>query len=128
MGNKELKITVHRPCELVEIADSDFERRFWTHAGGTGDECWMWMMSCSGPGYGQIRHNGVMYYAHRLAFQFVYGEIPKGMLVTHKCDTRGCVNPSHLKLGTHADNMADMKRKHRGSGSKRRVQCKQVGI
>lgn len=50
---------------------------------------------------------------HRASYMVWKGEIPKGMYVLHKCDNRACINPEHLFLGTHIDNMNDMKKKNR---------------
>lgn len=70
--------------------------------------CWLWSGTL-GPihGYGQIRIANVLWCAHRLSYTVHYGEIPPGLMVLHRCDTRPCVNPDHLYLGTAKDNVRD---------------------
>ena len=76
--------------------------------------CWEWRASKGNKGYGQFLINGQIRQAHRVSYQLYVGEIPEGLYVCHRCDNPGCVNPSHLFLGTQTDNMRDCENKGRG--------------
>jgi hypothetical protein len=79
-----------------------------------GPECWDWMGTKNNHGYGRLGS----IYAHRVSYERTFGPIPKGMHVLHRCDNPPCTNPSHLMIGTHRDNMADMRLKGRVHGGK----------
>jgi hypothetical protein len=75
--------------------------------------CWLWVGAYKGKGYGHMGHDGANIAAHRLSYEIHHGPIPNGMLVCHRCDTPECVNPDHLWLGTHQDNLLDASQKKR---------------
>lgn len=76
--------------------------------------CWLWLGALDQLGYGFACLPGRrVVRAHRAVYEFCRGSIPQGMHLLHRCDVRCCVNPAHLFLGTHVDNMADMVKKGR---------------
>lgn len=80
------------------------EERFWKKVDKTG-ECWLWTAVCNSDHYGRFWHGGKMVLAHRVSYAWANGEIPEGMYVDHRCHTRNCVRPDHLRLATHAQNL-----------------------
>lgn len=77
--------------------------------------CWLWTAAAfKRTGYGQVRL-GAMRRAHRAAWFLTHGDIPAGLFVLHTCDVRLCVNPAHLYLGSHVENMADRSKRGRAA-------------
>jgi hypothetical protein len=85
------------------------------------DECWEWQGKNDPAGYGRY---SIGYYAHRLAWEYINGEIPISMFVCHHCDNPLCVNPLHLFLGTAKDNTDDMIKKGRAGFQKKKPALK----
>jgi hypothetical protein len=97
-----------RCCRPEHHRPRTFTARFWENVIKKGD-CHIWNGSKLSGGYGHITIKGKSFLVHRMAYELHYLKaIPKGKMVLHSCHNRDCINPEHLRLGDHVDNMRDM--------------------
>jgi hypothetical protein len=104
-----------RASDLTPIIIARFHAKYEK----TTDGCWLWKGAKERSGYG-LAYTGFKadgrkdrHFAHRVAYALSKGDIRAGLEVMHGCDTPGCVNPDHLTLGTHQQNIADRDAKGR---------------
>lgn len=83
-----------------------------SHDEPSGCRIWDGQLNKKG-GYGRIGYMGKGWRAHRLAYLLLQGPIPDGMELLHSCDNPRCINPAHLRPGTHAENIAEAYQKGR---------------
>ena len=106
-GNPEISLmgkADHRPDDV----------RFWEKVAITVDDqqCWEWQGCRNCKGYGRFGANGKIYETHVYSYFLAHNEWPC-QHVLHSCDNAPCVNPKHLRQGSHQDNMADRKARNR---------------
>lgn len=81
--------------------------RFWRYV-SKSDGCWLWTGFRDQDGYGKFRESTKRNVgAHRFSFELHNSPVPDGYIVRHLCNNAACVNPEHLALGDHFDNMQD---------------------
>lgn len=104
MGGKNYLVDPSDVCSL--FIEPNIERLPWSG-------CWIWMRACDEDGRGRFVYEGKSWLLSRLSYTLFVGPIPVGLLICHTCDIPGCVNPFHLFVGTHQDNVLDMVNKGR---------------
>lgn len=109
-NQRTMRKAMTRPLQVAAEA-------FWSRVHvGSPDVCWPWI--------GKLHRSGYAYYspidgirkAHRIAYRLSYAPPDRNLMVLHSCDHPPCCNPYHLRLGTAADNAADMVSRGRGRG------------
>jgi uncharacterized protein (DUF433 family) len=90
--------------------------------------CLLWSGRRNDDGYGLFNRDSYRGLAHRKSYEVARGYIPAGAVVMHSCDVPCCVNPSHLRIGTQLDNIADRVAKNRSSGGRPKAKLKRADV
>lgn len=99
---------MERARKSVTVVDRFMEKVVTVPEAG----CWLWDAATTKAGYGRFQLGSQNREAHRVSWELFVGDIGDKH-VLHKCDVRSCVNPAHLFLGTHLENIQDMDAKGR---------------
>jgi hypothetical protein len=81
--------------------------------------CLLWLGALIGSGYPGIKVGRKMRRGNRVVWEAAHGPIPDGKIVMHTCDNRSCLEETHFRIGTPAENSADMVRKGRQASGDR---------
>lgn len=88
--------------------------RYIDMTGGV-NACWPWKGNIASHGRPYFYSNGRKLIAYRVVYELTTGvTLEKNTgVIRHSCDNPVCCNPKHLTLGSHQENMDDMKQRER---------------
>lgn len=97
-----------RALSRVTVKPSLLDRAVALVTGHDGsDVCILWPGKVDAQGRGRVLADGKLMLSHRAVWERIRGPIPADMMLCHHCDNPTCINPSHIYVGTHADNTRD---------------------
>jgi hypothetical protein len=116
-------VTLNRRMDGATLAD---KLEAYADRSGGPDSCWPWTRGRSTDGYGRVYppKGRQAVPAHRVAFELAGGTVEPGEEILHSCDNPPCVNPAHLRRGSHAENMAEMAGRGRSAAGSRNPRTK----
>jgi len=102
------------------VTSNDLAKRFFAKVSFEPmSGCWLWIGALNRCKYGVFGVRNSVYLAHRISWEMANGRIPENIQIDHICHNPSCVNPDHLRLATHSENMWNShKRKNNTSGEK----------
>lgn len=102
-----------KPHPMPEVCLASLKEKLDNNSKLAATGCIEWVGGKYGKGYGRLYVAGKQYSGHRLTYYAATGEDPGDLHVLHRCDNPSCINPEHLFLGTHRENMQDRNKKGR---------------
>lgn len=96
---------------MRSLTEAEFWELVGAPAAASGEAvlaaCWPWLGARNGGGYGFVRLDGRLRYAHHVTYERLGGPVGPGLVRRHRCGNPGCCNPFHIVPGTQLENVRD---------------------